>query len=413
MNKFIYISKNKTEKVIKIKKVIAILLVLALCFGLYIGFQPDSYSFYSDEKITTGNTLIKLDMGSAETAKNLTDTGTLSQGKYEAKVKLFGLLPIKTAEISVIEKQQVIPLGIAFGVKLYTDGVIVVDITDFVHDGTVQNPAYSAGVREGDIILSYNGVKIKSNEELMAQVKICNGGAQKAVILRNNLEFEVDITPLKDDTDGNYRIGLWVRDSTAGIGMLTYYDKNNNILAGLGHSISDNDTGLIMPVSTGELVRADIEGVVKGVSGTPGELLGSFDEQSIIGVLNSNSVTGLTATCVTDEFSQLESYPIALKDEITTGKAEIISCVDGREGKRYEIEIVKVNNNLQETKNMVIKITDPELLDKTGGIVQGMSGSPIIQNGKIIGAVTHVLVSEPQKGYAIFIENMILNSNSK
>ena len=393
----------------KIKKAIAVILVLALCFGLYIGLQPDDYSFYSDENISSGSPFIKLDMGSAETSKSLNSTGTLTQGKYKAKVKLFGVLPIKTAEISVLEKQEIIPLGVAFGVKLYTEGVIVVDITDFVHDGVVQNPAYNAGVREGDIILSYNGVEIKSNEELIAQVKVSEGKPQKAVVLRNNLKFEADITPVTDDTDGSYRIGLWVRDSTAGIGMLTYLDEKTSTLAGLGHSISDSDTGLIMPVSTGELVRANIEGVVKGTNGSPGELLGSFDEESIIGVLTGNSVTGLTAACVTDEFLGMEKYPVALRDEITTGKAQIISCVEGQESKRYDIEIVKINNNLQETKNMVIKITDKELLDRTGGIVQGMSGSPIIQNGKIIGAVTHVLVSDPQKGYAIFIENMLIN----
>lgn len=408
--KFDIYLKISLKKVIKIKRAIAVILVLAFCFGLYIGIQPDKYSFYTDEQISSGSPFIRLDMGSAQTSKSLNAVGTLNQGRYKAKVKLFGVLPIKTAEISVLEKKDIIPLGTAFGVKLYTDGVIVVDITDFVHDGAVQNPAYAAGIREGDIILSYNGVQIKSNEELMAQVKLFDGKPQKAVVLRNNLKFEVDITPVKDDTDGRYRIGLWVRDSTAGIGMLTYYDKSSNILAGLGHSISDNDTGLIMPVSTGELVRANIEGVVKGASGAPGELLGSFDESSVIGVLTGNSNTGLTATCVTDEFSSMKSYPIALKDEITTGKAQIISCVDGSESKYYDIEVVKINNNLQETKNMVIKITDSDLLDRTGGIVQGMSGSPIIQNGKIIGAVTHVLVSDPQKGYAIFIENMLTSS---
>ena len=398
---------------IKIKRAITVMLVLALCFGLYIGFQPDEYSFYSDENIASDSPLITLDMGSTEALKSLTTTGTLSQGKYKAKVMLFGVLPIKTAEIRVIEKQEIIPLGVAFGVKLYTQGVIVVDITDFVHNGIVQNPAYTAGVREGDVILSYNGVEIKSNEELIAQVKMSGGKPQKAIVVRNNLQFEVSITPVTDDTDGSYRIGLWVRDSTAGIGMLTYFDKSTNTLAGLGHSISDSDTGLVMPVNTGELVRANIEGVVKGVSGTPGELLGSFDENSIIGVLTGNSDTGLTAACITDEFSDMESYPIALKDEITTGKAEIISCVDGTESKHYDIEIVKINNNLQETKNMVIRITDEELLERTGGIVQGMSGSPIIQNGKVIGAVTHVLVSDPQSGYAIFIENMLLNSDNQ
>lgn len=392
------------------KKILACVLILCLCIGVYIGIQPDEYSFYSDEKIESKYPFVSLDAGTKETSGSLEAfSPCLSQGKYEAKVKLFGVLPIKNAKINVIEKQNVIPLGKAFGVKLYTQGVIIVDITDFLHDGQVQNPAYSVGVREGDVILTYNGVEITSNEDLIAQVKKSNGQPQKAVIRRNNLTYDVDITPLTDDSDGSYRIGLWVRDSTAGIGMLTFFNSSNNTLVGLGHSISDSDTGQVMPVSTGELVSANIEGVVKGQSGSPGELLGSFIEKSIIGVLTENLKTGLVATCVTEEFSDLKSYPVAIKDEIETGPAQIISCVDGTESKYYDIEIVKKNNNLQETKNMVIQITDTELLEYTGGIVQGMSGSPIIQNGKIIGAVTHVFVDDPTKGYSIFIENMLGN----
>ncbi len=390
------------------KKAVAIILVFALCAGLYIGLQPDEYSFYTDEQIQLSDPMLSLDLGSAETAAAATETGGLSQGRYKAKIKLFGMLPIKTAEISVIEKKRLVPLGVPFGVKLYTEGVIVVDITDFVHGGNVYNPAYAAGIREGDIILSYNGVEIKSNEELIEQVKKSEGAPQKAVVIRNNLRFETDITPVTDDSGGGYRIGLWVRDSTAGIGMLTYYDPEATTLAGLGHSISDSDTGLIMPVSSGEIVSAKIEGVVKGTAGTPGELLGSFEQNSVLGILTDNSETGLKAACVTDRFSGMDDCEIALKNEITTGAAEIICCVDGDTSERYDIEIVKINNNLHETKNMVIKITDKKLLERTGGIVQGMSGSPIIQNGKLVGAVTHVLVSDPQKGYAIFLENMLL-----
>lgn len=333
--------------------------------------------------------------------------GTLAQGKYKARLMLFGLLPIKNAQINIIAKKQVVPLGTAFGVKLYTDGVIVVDITDFVNDGKVRNPAYAAGIREGDIIRSYNGVSIKSNEELIKQVQQSGGKAQTAVILRNNLEFQVDVLPVKDDSDGSYRIGLWVRDSTAGIGMLTYFDPQTNRLAGLGHSISDSDTGLVMPVSTGEIVRANIEGAVKGEKGAPGELLGSFDENSVLGVLNGNSDTGLSATCITTEFSDSPTCGVALRKEIVTGDAEIISCIKGNTAERYSAQIVKINNNLHKTKNMVIRITDKRLLDYTGGIVQGMSGSPIIQNGKLVGAVTHVLVDDPTTGYGIFIENML------
>ncbi len=387
------------------KKIVTILLIVSLCIGIYIGLQPSEYSFYSDEKIKSDYPFVTLDVESKETYSGV-ETQKLFD-RYEAKVKLFGFLPVKSAKISILQKENVIPLGKAFGVKLYTEGVIIVDVTDFVHNGKIQNPAYDVGIREGDIIISYNDVKIKSNEDLSSQVRLSEGKPQKAVIKRNNLVFEADITPVTDDADGNYRIGLWVRDSTAGIGMLTFLNPKDNSLVGLGHSISDSDTGLVMPVATGELVLADIEGVVKGTSGKPGELLGSFIDNSTIGILTSNKKTGLIGTCVTEEFSNLESFPIALKDEITVGDAYILSCVNGTQVEKYQVEIIKKNNNLQETKNMIVKITDEDLIEKTGGIVQGMSGSPIIQNGKLIGAVTHVFVDDPTKGYGIFIENML------
>ena len=388
------------------KKIIIAILILCLCFGIYVGIQPTEYSFYSDEKVKSDYPFITLDVETKETYNSIASK-TSTTGKYEAKVKLFGILPIKNAKINVIQKQNVIPIGKPFGVKLYTEGVIIVDITDFLHNGEIQNPAYKVGVREGDVIESYNGQKINSNDELIKQVKLSDGKPQRAVIRRNNRVFEVDITPLKDDADGNYRIGLWVRDSTAGIGMLTFLNPDNNRIVGLGHSISDTDTGIVMPVSNGELVLANIEGVVKGAKGSPGELYGSFIENSTIGILTENNVTGLMGTCITDEFSNLKSYPLAIKNEIQTGPAQILCCVNGTETKTYDIEIIKKNNNLQEIKNMIIKIIDEELLSATGGIVQGMSGSPIIQNGKLIGAVTHVFVDDPTRGYGIFVENML------
>ncbi len=391
------------------KKIVAIVLVLSLCIGLYIGSLPEDYSFFTGESLVSDSPFVTLDVGSTQTS---VQASALGEGKYTAKVKLFGFLPIKTAKITVLQNKKLVPLGTAFGVKLYTDGVIVVDITDFVCGGAVCNPAYDAGIREGDVIVSYNGVKIKSNEQLIEQVNLYDGTPQVAVVKRNNLTFEASVTPVADDSDSRFRIGLWVRDSTAGIGMLTYYDKETNSLAGLGHSVSDSDTGLIMPVSTGELVLADIKGVVRGQSGAPGELVGSFIEDKTIGILTSNSGTGLDAVCVSEQFYDMDEYEISLKKDIKTGAAQILCCVDGTNTKPYDIKIEKINNNLSETKNMIIKITDKELLSKTGGIVRGMSGSPIIQNGKLVGAVTHVFVDDATRGYAIFIENMLETAQS-
>lgn len=388
------------------KKAIALIMVLALCVGIFIGCLPDEYSFFTSDTVQSGNPLVSLDVGSLSVSADK-QTETLSAGKYKAKVKLFGFLPIKTASVSVLEKKKLVPLGVAFGVKLYTDGVIVVDITDFVANGSINNPAYLAGIREGDIIMSYNGVKIKSNDQLIEQVNKSEGKAQKVRVKRNNLEFDTYVTPVIDDSDNSYRIGLWVRDSSAGIGMLTFYDKEENTLMGLGHSVSDSDTGQTMPVSSGELVLADIKGVTRGKKGSAGELSGAFVDDRTIGVLTANKGSGLLAVSVSDMFCDMKEYGISLKKEIKTGKAKILCCVDGTKTKEYDIKIEKINNNLSETKNMVIKITDKELLKKTGGIVRGMSGSPIIQNGKLVGAITHVFVDDPAKGYAIFIENML------
>ncbi|MBQ3000480.1 MAG: SpoIVB peptidase [Oscillospiraceae bacterium] len=314
---------------------------------------------------------------------------------YTAKVKLFGLLPIKDATVREIEQKQLIVLGAPFGTKLYTKGVIVVQAEE-------DSPAAAAGIRAGDVILSYNNVTVTSNEALAKQVNRCEGGSQTAVVQRNERTQTVQITPAK--TESGWSIGLWVRDSAAGLGTLTYYDPATNTVAGLGHSITDVDTGRTMPIQSGSLVTATVHGVRIGEAGNPGELLGSLNDTTI-GTLTANTECGLFGTADYD-FSGV-SYPIALKDEIEVGEAQILCTVAGTTPKAYTIRITEVRNNLSETRNLCIQVTDPELLAATGGIVQGMSGSPILQNGKLIGAVTHVLLNDPTSGYGIFIENML------
>ena len=391
-----------------LKKITAIVVILAAVLGFYIGFQPDDFSFFEGQSVKTSSPFIKFEFkDDTVQAASLSQSG-VKQGKYEAKLKLFGLLPIKTAQINVIKQQEMIPLGLPFGVKLYTRGVIVVGSNDVVSGGKKVNPAYDAGIREGDVILSYNGVQIRSNEELSAQVQKSDGNKQQVKVKRNNLEFTTSVTPVRDDGDASYRIGIWVRDSTAGIGTLTFYNKTEKTLAGLGHSISDTDTGLVMPVSSGQVIKAVITGAQVGAVGAPGELLGEFKDDIVYGNVTENKTTGLFANCTTSQFDDMPSYQIALKQEIKTGPAQILATVDGEDPQAFDIEIEKINNNLENTRNMVIKITDERLIDRTGGIVQGMSGSPIIQNGKLIGAVTHVLVSDPEKGYGIFVEKMLL-----
>ncbi len=375
------------KKAIKWISIFTLPAVFLAMLGIYVSQIPTVYNCHPGEE-PSGSVFYTLEAD--------TSAANRSEGEsYTAKIKLFGLLPIKNALINRITQKQLVVLGTPFGVKLYTKGVIVVDAEE-------DSPAIEAGVQVGDIILSYNNTTIRSNEELAKEVQKCAGEKQKLRLLRNQREQTLWVTPAK--TREGYSIGLWVRDSTAGLGTLTYYDPSTDTLAGLGHSISDVDTGLTMPVESGTLVAAEITGAKIGEKGAPGELLGFLKDRPL-GEVTVNSDAGLFGEAA-EEFSGV-SYPVALKDEIKVGEAQILSTVRGGTPKAYTIIITKINNNLSEHRNLCIQVTDPDLLAATGGIVQGMSGSPILQNGKLIGAVTHVLISDPTAGYGIFIENML------
>lgn len=320
-----------------------------------------------------------------------------------------GYLPIKTATVDVITKQQLSLGGQTFGIKLYTQGVIVVGCGNFLFEGKSVNPAYEAGIRVGDRLMSANGVKITSNEQLQSLI----AGNQAPVsfrVIRKNQQFDTTVTPVVPDGESTPRLGLWVRDSTAGLGTVTYYNHTTDHLAGLGHSVADIDTGELMPSAEGSIVKATVTDVIKGSAGETGQLAGTFEEEQY-GRLIANTEQGIFATCDSETLEQAEPLPIALRGQIETGKAQIYTQLDDEAPQYYDIEIEKIYNNLKETKNMVVHVTDPRLLAKTGGIVQGMSGSPIVQNGKLIGAVTHVLIDDPTRGYGIFIEKMLLTEN--
>ncbi len=362
----------------------AILAAALLAFFIYK--IPDEYHCIADQP-PQGSLFYTLEADQAAAAPG--------GEHYTAKVKLFGLLPIKNATIHRISQKQLVVLGTPFGVKLYTKGVIVVDAEE-------DSAGIAAGIRIGDIILSYNDTVIHSNEELAEEVQKCGGKRQRVELLRNHREQTLWVTPAA--AENGYEVGLWVRDSAAGLGTLTYYDPQTNSVAGLGHSISDVDTGLTMPLERGTLVTASITGVHQGEKGEPGELLGKLSSKTLAEV-TANNDCGIYGEAE-KEFSGV-SYPIALKKEIEVGPAQILCTIEGSAPRSYEITITKINNNLAENRNLCLQVTDARLLAATGGIVQGMSGSPILQNGKLIGAVTHVLISDPTAGYGIFIENML------
>ncbi len=331
---------------------------------------------------------------------------------YSANLKLMNIFPIKKVEIRVTDNQYVTPCGIPFGVKLYTKGALVIGTSSVKSYEGIIEPWRAAGIKKGDIIFSVNGKEIINNDDLENIIQNSDGSEMEFNVIRNNTEFNTILRPLKSIEDNKYRIGIWVRDSSAGIGTLTFCNKNNKTFAGLGHGICDVDTSELMSVAKGDVVEAVITDIVKGCRGVPGELKGCFTDPQPIGHIYSNNETGLYGS-VEDIFSELDEIPIAMKQNVRKGPAQILTTIEGKEPKLYDINIDSINYDVRiPTKNMKISVTDSVLLEKTGGIVQGMSGSPIIQNGSLVGAITHVFVNNPSKGYAIFSETMLTNSNT-
>ncbi|MCC8069587.1 MAG: SpoIVB peptidase [Ruminococcus sp.] len=327
-------------------------------------------------------------------------------------LKLFGVIPIKNVEVNTVETQLLVPSGEPFGIKLTMDGVMVIGIGEVDSKESLHSsPAKDSGIQKGDIILSLNGTEVDSNKELQSIISESDGDTLEVVLRRDDEEIETSVTPVYSESSQTYEAGIWVRDSSAGIGTITYYKADGTSFAGLGHPVCDVDTGEIVPISSGEVASVNINGVKSGVAGSPGELIGSFISTESIGEISLNNSYGIFGV-MDNQVSLDNAIPMGFKQDISIGEATILTTIDGTSPKEYSIEIEKIDYNSNESsKNMVIRITDEELLSKTGGIVQGMSGSPIIQDGKLIGAVTHVFINDPTKGYAIFCENMVNNGN--
>lgn len=335
--------------------------------------------------------------------------GTDTPVSQQVGLSLFGIIPVKTATVDTVPEIMLAPCGTPFGVKILTDGVIVVGLNDITTaDGTV-NPGKQANIQTGDIIYKINGVEVSSNDDVAKAISSSKGETVSVELQRDGKNLTLPLTPALSSIDNTYKAGLWVRDSSAGIGTVSFYDPQTGAFGGLGHAISDVDTGEVLPVLKGDVVNVKIHDIVKGTVGTPGELRGSFVSNESCGTITVNNDSGVFGTMYEAPYYD-RLVPMGLKQEIQTGKATILTTINGSTPKEYEIKIEKFNLfENSPTKNMVIRITDPELLELCGGIVQGMSGSPILQNGKLVGAVTHVFVNDPTRGYAIFAENMYQN----
>jgi len=340
----------------------------------------------------------------------------VSRGNVSLDFMLFGLIPVKKLKITVTPPKKLIPGGNSIGVSLYTDGALIVgtsDVTD--KNGITHFPAIDAGLLPGDVIEKVNGIQVRDASHLSLLVNKMKGESLELECRRNNRIFVTKIQPVQDASDSKYRLGLWIRDSTAGVGTLTFVDPENGNMGALGHAITDVDTGAMLSVKDGEISESTIIDIKIGQKGLPGELVGNFsNNKKVIGTIIKNTAFGIygkTKRTISNPIYK-NPLPIAYQYNIKPGKATILTTVDDKGIQEYDIRILKVNRQAEPgAKGIVLEIIDPRLLKKTGGIVQGMSGSPIIQNGKIIGAVTHVFVNDPTKGYGIFIEWMLEEAN--
>ena len=294
--------------------------------------------------------------------------------------------------------------GFPIGIKLYCDGVIIVDTQDVAVSGGYENPAQKAGLLKGDIIKTIDGKKVTRNKEVSELIEESNGKQIKMQILRNGELKNVVFSSVYSSVSGQYKAGLWIRDSSAGIGTVTFYTEDGEF-ASLGHAVCDVDTGEMLPIESGETTNAKITGYYKGKVGTAGELCGVLESKST-GKIVVNDGIGIYG--VFDSVDTTRTlYPLANKNEIKSGAAQIVTTIENGKEEVFNIEIERIDYASTEHKNLVIKVTDENLISKTGGIVQGMSGSPILQNGKIIGAITHVFLNDPTGGYGIFAETML------
>lgn len=400
---------------------IAVVLVLLLSYVYICSINsiPSNIIIFEGEnlnlKIATGLTLASKNSKTILTASNINKEKINSEGTNNLNLNLFGTIPVKEVNVNVIPKTMVVPLGNAIGMKLYTKGVLVVGMSQIETDKNEKKKPYeNSGIEQGDTILEINNNIVGNTEELIKEVENSKGNTINIKYLRDDKTMQTDITPVK--SKNTYKIGLWVRDVAAGVGTLTFYEPSTNLFMALGHGISDIDTEEIVNIANGELVTANIVSITKGRKGYPGEIRGTIDEGKTIGTIYKNTNFGVYGTVKNKNYLEADltqEMEVAPRNEIKEGKAQIICQLENSTKKKYDIEIEKVYiNNNQNNKSMLIKITDKELLEKTGGIIQGMSGAPIIQEEKFVGAVTNVLVNDPTQGYGVFADIMIKEMRS-
>ena len=395
-----------------LKKIIIITFLLIIyAYVCNISLLPSNYIIMQGENLRL-YTLLGIKLIEESSYQTLQTSSTIEQekinkiGKVNFSLNLFNLIPLKNIDVNVIPKTTVVPMGDAIGMKLYTAGVLVVGMSEI--EG--KKPYENSGIKEGDRIIQINQNQIDNTDDLMKAVNKSDGNNISIKYVRDEKTITTSIKPLKNSRN-EYKIGLWVRDAAAGVGTLTFYEPSSGMFATLGHGIMDIDTAELIKIANGELVTTNILSINKGTKGNPGEIRGTIEAGHAIGSISKNTKFGVFGTINKTPYlntSNTNEVQVALREEIKTGKAQIICELENGKKEYYDIEIQRIFiSNNKDNKSMLIKVTDKKLLEKTGGIIHGMSGAPIIQNGRFVGAVTHVLVNDPSIGYGVFADIML------
>lgn len=378
--------------------ILCVILVACAVLGVYAAAIPSTVSCFLGEDVPSylGATLDLDDEGI-----NDGSIVQLSHGQY----KLFGAIPVRSVTIAKLEDVKLYVAGIPFGLKFLTKGVVIVGF-----ENEESNPAFRAGLRLYDTLTKVNGREITSSGDLLREIEACGGKEIEVTYLRSGREASIKFKPTYSESEKRYTVGIWLKDSGAGIGTVTYVLPDGTF-GGLGHGICDNETGELTQISNGSVLGVTVNGIIKGQKGNPGELKGYFNSSKVGSILQNTDCGVFGVLAAIPEAVAEKSYSIGLKGDLKEGEATLICTLGDNVRREYTVEISNINRGATGNKCFTVKITDSRLIAATGGIVQGMSGSPIIQNGKLVGAVTHVLVNDPTTGYGIFIENMLANNS--
>ena len=374
------------------------LLALLLCAGLYSTVIPNTIS------VSTGDALPSYPCVSFAWTEREAESIPYTE---VMDARLFGIVSLKKVEVKNYEGLTLIPSGRTFGVRLFGDGVCVVGVAEVDSGGKSIAPAVLAGLAPRDLLLFVNDSPIKTVNDLKTAVEASGGKPLTLRFRRGTEEKTATLTPVLDQTDGKYKSGMWVKDSATGIGTVSFIHPETGEFGALGHGVCDAESGTLLPLHRGVVTDTVVTDIVRGERGKAGEIKG-YLKPGKTGVLLENTDCGVFGVLAT--YPRDEAIPIATAASVKTGKATVRCMLDGTAPTDYDVEITEVHGK-SPNKSFTVKVTDPRLLEKTGGIIQGMSGSPIIQNGKLIGAVTHVLINDPTTGYGIFIENMLTAAN--